>query len=676
MTATRNLIVDGADGGTQTVVSWPYPTVNVKVIDKENNEAGLTFLSIPDSEEWATQTATAKANGMIWGHDTAVSEGGSSHPVMGYPNQMTSGIYNSGFEFSIETTADDEAEYRPAIGFSAFADFTPENLGEERYDALVSALEDLDEQYYYYGWYLPDADVLTDLGIHIYGKTDGVTNDITDGVSFGIFAVDENTLLLNYGAVMVDDANGHEGTGLELSDEEELVWSDGVQDGYITGEWWIVVDPLYAGGTGTPVDPFQIETAEQLDNVRENLDRHFILTNNIDLSGYDNWEPIGTFVPASDEEEDEETPDLNYAFIGTFNGNGYIVSNLTVNQPEGVAVGLFGCVVGTTTKIIEFEGMHGPGCMGKAERNLSTLSGVQSVDVVLNRAMIILTDDYQLSDDELNDFVDNLCNFNWESTETFDHPVIYDLIVEDADVTGYMMAGGIVGYAVGCTLDNADLNGANTISGSQMVGGIVGGGFNDFVECDASADIVVFSDEYGMASMAGVLAGGMEESSIINCTATGTVTADGDYCYGLGGLAGCAFESPLIENCESDVTIIVNGQTVSLIGGLLGFTGTNDGEPTLVSNCSVNADITVSDSAARIGGITGGGFYIEEYAAYYPDPSVFEIANCDTQGGITGGFEFVGSIAGNASGSIVEDCDSTMDWNGSDDFEQVGSEGV
>ena len=48
----------------------------------------------------------------------------------------------------------------------------------------------------------------------------------------------------------------------------------------------------FAGGSGTEDDPYQIATADQLNNVRNHLDKHFILTANIDLLGT-NWDPIG-----------------------------------------------------------------------------------------------------------------------------------------------------------------------------------------------------------------------------------------------------------------------------------------------------------------------------------------------------------------------------------------------
>ena len=56
--------------------------------------------------------------------------------------------------------------------------------------------------------------------------------------------------------------------------------------------------PKFEAGRGTATDPYQIKTAQQLDNVRLYLNSHFILIADINLSSYLNeygngWEPIG-----------------------------------------------------------------------------------------------------------------------------------------------------------------------------------------------------------------------------------------------------------------------------------------------------------------------------------------------------------------------------------------------
>ena len=50
----------------------------------------------------------------------------------------------------------------------------------------------------------------------------------------------------------------------------------------------------FAHGTGTAADPYQVATADDLNGVRDYLSAHFKQMADIDLSGYANWEPIGT----------------------------------------------------------------------------------------------------------------------------------------------------------------------------------------------------------------------------------------------------------------------------------------------------------------------------------------------------------------------------------------------
>ena len=80
-----------------------------------------------------------------------------------------------------------------------------------------------------------------------------------------------------------------------------------------------------------------IYTAEDLNNIRNNLSGSYILMNDIDLSAYDNWEPIK-------------------AFTGSFDGNGYTIKGLKINieasENEKVYCGLFGRLYGGTLKNI------------------------------------------------------------------------------------------------------------------------------------------------------------------------------------------------------------------------------------------------------------------------------------------------------------------------------------
>ncbi len=93
----------------------------------------------------------------------------------------------------------------------------------------------------------------------------------------------------------------------------------------------------FAGGSGTEADPYLVATADQLNNVRNHLDRHFKQVAIIDLEDYSagqGWEPIG---------------DHTFSFTGLYDGNGYKIINLRINDSDESYVGLFG-YVGDFTK--------------------------------------------------------------------------------------------------------------------------------------------------------------------------------------------------------------------------------------------------------------------------------------------------------------------------------------
>ena len=64
---------------------------------------------------------------------------------------------------------------------------------------------------------------------------------------------------------------------------------------------------IFTHGSGTAEDPYQVETADDLNGVRDYLSAHFIQMADIDLSEIDNWVGISTF-------------------SGTYNGNKKIIS--------------------------------------------------------------------------------------------------------------------------------------------------------------------------------------------------------------------------------------------------------------------------------------------------------------------------------------------------------------
>jgi len=108
---------------------------------------------------------------------------------------------------------------------------------------------------------------------------------------------------------------------------------------------FLIVAGLIAGMAGCSIFPsnnLEIRTWYDLNAIRNNLGGSYILKNNLDsttagyaelasptANGGKGWQPIGTF---------------NAQFSGTFNGQGYRISDLFINRPDEMYVGLFGVV--------------------------------------------------------------------------------------------------------------------------------------------------------------------------------------------------------------------------------------------------------------------------------------------------------------------------------------------
>ena len=130
-----------------------------------------------------------------------------------------------------------------------------------------------------------------------------------------------------------------------------------------------VVSTVVYATDGQSDDYYRITTAEQLNEIRNNLGGKYILCANINLSGQ-NWEPIGT---------------LENPFTGTFDGNGYTISNVTINRHltmDNIAssemnIGFFGYTNGATIKNLGIENASYNVTTGDfSDTNFSNVGGI------------------------------------------------------------------------------------------------------------------------------------------------------------------------------------------------------------------------------------------------------------------------------------------------------------
>jgi len=349
-------------------------------------------------------------------------------------------------------------------------------------------------------------------------------------------------------------------------------------------------DVQFAGGSGTAEDPWQIATAEQLDRVRDDLKAHYVLTDDIDLSGYENWIPIGAFQSLSDAPEDSEVPHPDFAFTGTFDGAGHTIANLTVSCEAPMGAGLFGCASGTES--------------GAASIGHFTLKDVNVSGFYL---------------------VGGAVGLQFMSCSVTD---IH--LVGENHLTGMQGIGGIVGTGFDLISDcsaTADI----TVSGDDgACAGLIAGGttMSSIKNCEVTGGSITANGNatWGFGALCGAPWGAPE---ITDCKVSGTViTVSGENNRLVGGLVGFGGSydptAPAqISGCTvEDVSIIVS-ETTDSVGGLIGagkemMEGSDVMSSFVISGCSVS------------GTIEGGGNNVGEVVG---DPACAVSVDCE--GGMT-----------------------------------------
>ncbi|ARN57167.1 GLUG motif-containing protein [Sedimentisphaera salicampi] len=269
-------------------------------------------------------------------------------------------------------------------------------------------------------------------------------------------------------------------------------------------------------GGGTINNPYQISTPDHLEAVNNDLSAHYVLTNDIDLSGrsYDRS------VIAPDTDYTDSAPDTDYtgsdfsgtAFSGSFDGAGYKILNLTVD----------------TTNVTE-EYPRYLGLFGKIDDGEVHNLGIENADITGGGD---------------SRYLGGLCGGNLEGT--------IENCYATGSVSGYDYLGGLCGGSDG-TITNCYA--AGSVSGYDYLGGLCGGSRGTIENCYAAGS--VSGGNYSINL--GGLCGG-SDGTITNCYATGDVSG---YDY-LGGL--CGGNRGTIENCYAAGS--VSGD--DFLGGLCG----------------------------------------------------------------------------------------------------------
>ena len=241
----------------------------------------------------------------------------------------------------------------------------------------------------------------------------------------------------------------------------------------------------YSGGTGEPNDPYQIATAADLvalGETPEDYDKHFILTADIDL---DPNLPGGTLFDRAIIAPDVDPCESGFqgaSFTGVFDGNGYVLSHVTVQGRD--YVGLFGQLeAGAEVRNLRLRDVSitGSGYVGG-------LAGFSRADVTLCHTTGRVAGDQR---------VGGLVARSWG------HIAVSG---SAASVTGNEDVGGLVANNYG---NIADSYTTGTVTGSRDVGGLAGENYGS-ISTSYSAGAVA-----GVISVGGLVGYNWDEAGVV-----------------------------------------------------------------------------------------------------------------------------------------------------------------
>jgi hypothetical protein len=418
----------------------------------------------------------------------------------------------------------------------------------------------------------------------------------------------------------------------------------------------------YSGGAGTADDPYQIATADDLLAMAadtDDYDKYFIITADIDLS--DN--SFTTAVIAID------TDDELFEFTGDFNGNGHIISNLTINTNGAGYLGLFG-KIGSTGKIENLRLTNVKITCGDSSYYLGGLAG----------------DNYGvISNCSSSGAIESGVDFGNAGGLVGDNEGDINNCSSSVAITcGYNpgLVGGLVGFNYdGNIIDSfstGDVSGGNE---SAYVGGLVGLNANDNARirnCYSTGKVMVADDSEYVGGLVGENIG-----NISNCSSTSAV-AGGKGLWGIGGLVGDNLSRGVIKACSSTGDVNVEDD-LQYIGGLV---GENRGS---VSNCSSTGFVKSRAGADNLGGLVGwnnsgsihdccstgtvsGGDDSYDIGGLVGQNEEGEVNNCYSTGSVTGGYgaSDLGGLVGYNFNGNVSNCYSTGTVTSGDESYDVG----
>lgn len=374
--------------------------------------------------------------------------------------------------------------------------------------------------------------------------------------------------------------------------------------------WSGDVAEKFAGGDGTQENPYQISKSFELAYLAKIVNsqssapeyKYYKLTDNINM-GYEEWTPIGVY------------NNENQYFYGSFDGNGYTISDLAISNANEGYIGLFGKVQNSEIKNINIVG-DVSGISSSSAIKAGALAGM-AVDSSIHdcNAMYVNVSDISASAGEASSvacLVGNISGGEFKNNKANDCYVFLK--------TGKFDAGILAGYSgtdiEDCSVSSKEdeLFGSNSTVGAFNFGGIVGYSANSIKKCSVKSaylsNTIKTSKEISIGGIAG--------QSLGNIALCSAVFKDG--------------ASRTLDGEQRQISIYASGSGDQTIGGIVGTAK----DSCAISDCKYNGQSiagTTTNGNAEVGGLAGRAASSLNRSFAYTEGTVYANANKDAKSG-------------------------------------------
>lgn len=326
---------------------------------------------------------------------------------------------------------------------------------------------------------------------------------------------------------------------------------------------FLQIKAQFAGGDGSGQNPYLIETAQQLSDVRnyfsDSQEIHFLLKNDIDLTDWiasnkdesireKGWAPINRY-------------SNNSSVHNYFDGGGYAIRGLFINRPTESNIGLFGSISNLVISDVHIED-----CQITAFSDVGGLCGEYNFSkfVQIKNCSVSGTINSYLNAGLLIGSSATGCKILSCTTSGMIKSIIRPDSEVNTDCKGWYAEcdgyfGGVIGYSSGTEISDCYSN-AVILSHYDVVGGIAGYSRGPIKNCYAAGLLS------GNGKVGGIV-GRSDNFAITGCIAAqSSINAKTD----IGRIIGNSNDVSLSENYASK-DMLVNGEILSgSSGGIQG----------------------------------------------------------------------------------------------------------